>query len=80
MTKSKPELYFHQPTGEIMYATKAQAKKLNPEWHKVQFVKNDKGMDVMRFSFTDARGATATVDVSDNGTQEIDSDGNGQPE
>lgn len=76
MTKRKPDLYFHQPTGNITYATKAQAKKLDADWHKVQFVKNEKGEDVMRFTFIDERGATATVDVKDNGKKEVVQDGN----
>lgn len=65
MTKKK-DLYFHQPTGQIMEVTKANAKKLNDDWKKMQFVKNDKGQDVMRFTFTDSRGVTATVDVREN--------------
>lgn len=46
-----------------MEATPAQAKKLDKDWHKMQFTKNEKGQDVMRFTFTDSRGVTATVDV-----------------
>lgn len=48
-----------------MQATKAQAKKLNKDWHRLQFTKNEKGEDVMRFKFTDSRGVTATVDVKE---------------
>lgn len=78
MTKKK-DLYFHQPTGQIMEATKAEAKKLNKDWHKMQFVKNEKGQDVMRFTFTDSRGVTATVDVREN-EQEDEVDGNATAE
>lgn len=46
-----------------MEATRAEAKKLSDDWHEMQFVKNEKGQDVMRFTFTDSRGVTATVDV-----------------
>lgn len=53
----------HQPTGNIMYATEEQAKTLNDDWHVVQFVKNEKGERVMRFTFKDPAGVTATVDV-----------------
>lgn len=53
----------HQPTGNIMYATEAQAKTLNDDWHEVQFVKNEKGERVMRFTFKDPKGVTCTVDV-----------------
>lgn len=80
MTKRKPDLYFHQPTGSICHATKSQAKKLSKEWHKVQFVKNEKGESVMRFSFIDPKGATATVDVKHTGIKEVSPDGNGTAE
>lgn len=65
MKTRKPTLYFHQPTGQIMEATKAQAKLLDDNWKKLQFTKNEKGEDVMRFTFTDSRGVTATVDVKE---------------
>lgn len=80
MTKRKPDLYFHQPTGNITYATKAQAKKLDAEWHLVQFVKNEKGEDVMRFTFIDEKGLRATVDVKANGKKEMVLDGDRNPE
>lgn len=73
--KRKTTLYFHQPTGQIMEATKSEAKKLDKDWHKMQFVKNDKGQDVMRFTFVDARGVTATVDVRENESEEGAADG-----
>lgn len=79
MTKRKPDLYFHQPTGNICYATKSEAKKLDGEWHKVLFVKNEKGEDVMRFTFIDPEGNRATVDVKNSGEREIKVDGVGQP-
>lgn len=65
MTKKKDNLYFHQPTGSIMEATPAEAKKLGPDWHKLKFTQNEKGEDVMRFTFVDSRGVTATVDVKE---------------
>lgn len=80
MIKRKTTLYFHQPTGNITYATKKQAKFLGPDWHKLLFVKNEKGEQVMRFSFTDARGCTATVDVKDNGVKEVTQNGDGKSE
>lgn len=60
---TKKTLYMHQPTGNIMTATKAQAKKLNDEWSPVQFVANEKGERVMRFTFKSPDGTVATVDV-----------------
>lgn len=61
--KKKQKLYMHQPTGNIMYATDKQAEKLDSDWHVVQFVKNEQGESVMRFTFVDPSGVTATVDV-----------------
>lgn len=72
MNKPKnSKLYMHQPTGNIMYATKKQAKALNDEWHEVQFVANEKGERVMRFTFKDPRGVTATVDVQAANNEEV---------
>jgi hypothetical protein len=73
--KKKTKLYMHQPTGNIMYATDKQAAKLDDNWHVVQFVKNEKGESVMRFTFKDENGVTATADVSQ--TTEVQP--NGQP-
>lgn len=67
----KTHLYFHQPTGNIMYATKKQAKQLGPDWHRVQFVTNDQGVRVMRFQFTDPQGVTATVDVAEHEVKDV---------
>lgn len=61
----------HQPTGNIMYATKAQAKTLNDDWHEVQFVRNEKGERVMRFTFKDPKGVTCTVDVQASDKAEV---------
>lgn len=55
-----------------MYATPAQAKKLEKDWHKIQFVKNEKGERVMRFTFVDAQGNRATVDVQQGEDQVVD--------
>lgn len=63
-----------------MEATAAEAKKLDKDWHKMKFVKNEKGQDVMRFTFVDSRGVTATVDVRENESQEGEKDGVGKPE
>lgn len=80
MTKPKQDLYFHQPTGQIMWATKKEAKKLDGDWHKMEFTQNEKGQDVMRFKFVDSRGVTATVDVRETTPEEGNSDGNGNAE
>jgi len=72
----KPKLYFHQPTGNIMEADKKQAKKLGPDWHELKFTKNEKGEDVMRFTFVTPEGLVATVDVQETGEVEVE---NGQP-
>ena len=54
-------IYCHKDTGNIKTVTKQQAKLLPPEYKRVQFVKNDKGEDVMRFQMEGA-----TVDVIEN--------------
>lgn len=68
MTKKATNLYFHQPTGSLVRANRRQARKLNKDWHRLEFTKNEKGEDVMRFKFVDARGVTATVDVKETET------------
>lgn len=60
----------HQPTGNIMRLTKKQAQQLNNEWSEVQFVENEKGERVMRFTF-EQDGVTATVDVMPNGEKKV---------
>lgn len=55
-----------------MYATPAQAKKLDKDWHKIQFVKNEQGERVMRFTFIDDKGVRATVDVQQGEDKEVD--------
>lgn len=77
MKQQKLKVYMHQPTGNILRLTKKQAAKLNKEWSEVQFVKNEKGDNVMRFTFEHEKGVTATVDVLPNGKQEVVL--NGQP-
>ena len=72
---NKTQLYFHKPTGNITTATKKQAAKLGEEWERIEFVKNQEGEQVMRFRFNGV-----TVDVQENGTQEVAIDGNSQPE
>ena len=76
MKKTKLKVYMHQPTGNIARLTDKQAAKLNKEWTEVQFVKNEKGINVMRFTF-EQDGVTATVDVLPNGEKEVKT--NGQP-
>jgi hypothetical protein len=75
MTRRKPTLYVHETTGDIVTATKSQAKYLPDEYKKVEFTKNDEGTPVMRL-----RLKNATVDVSDNGSREVVSDGDGSAE
>lgn len=67
----------HKPTGNIMRLTEKQAQKLNDEWSEVQFIKNEKGERVMRFTFNTPDGTIATVDVQPNGEKEVNT--NGQP-
>lgn len=65
----------HKPTGNIMRLTEKQSKKLNAEWSEVQFIKNEKGERVMRFTFDTPEGVTATVDVQPNGEKEVTTHG-----
>ena len=60
-----------------MWATKKDAKKLDAEWHKMEFTQNEKGQDVMRFRFVDSRGVTATVDVRETTPEEGSKNGDG---
>lgn len=76
MKQQKLKVYMHQPTGSIMRLTKKQAQRLNSDWSEVQFVKNEQGERVMRFTF-EQDGVTATVDVQPNGEKEVTI--NGQP-
>ena len=59
--KQRQRPYVHQINGNVVLATKSQAKKLPPEYKKVEFVKNDQGERVMRI-----RLANATADISEN--------------
>ena len=59
MTKRK-YLYFNEKTGDIKQATKSQAKFMPADWCRIEFVKNEKGKDVMRFKFNNA-----TVDIAE---------------
>lgn len=77
MAKKKEQLYYHQDTGDICYATKSQAKKLGDRWQLVEFVENEKGERVMRFVYVDELGNRATIDVSPNGEKEVTTDVNG---
>lgn len=79
MIKKKPDLYANQITGDIRSMTAKEAKKAGSEWNKIQFVKNQEGQDVMRFTFIDDQGNRATVDVSQGEDKEIEIDGNGNP-
>lgn len=64
-------LYFNQIDGNVIKATKSQAKRLPDDYKQLEFLKNEKGEPVMRFKFNGA-----TVDVLENNDQEVQSDGN----
>lgn len=68
----KKRAYVQRFTGEVAILSKQQAKKLNEDWSRVEFVENEQGVRVMRIQL-----AGATVDVSENGKQEVEPDGNG---
>ena len=53
--------YVHKETGELKVLTRQSAKKLDDKWSKVEFLKNEDGVQVMRLKLEHA-----TVDVSEN--------------
>jgi hypothetical protein len=58
--------YVHRFTGDVKILTKQEGKKLSEDWSRVEFVKNDEGVQVMRIQLNGA-----TVDVSENETKEV---------
>lgn len=64
--KKKPTLYFDTQSGDIVSVPKKLVKNLPPNIKKIEFVKNEKGVDVMRFNFDGA-----VVDVSENDPVEV---------
>ena len=69
-TKKIP--YVHKSTGDVKIVSKQGAKKLNEDWDKVEFTTNENGKRVMRIQLNGA-----TVDISENETEKVSSDGNG---
>lgn len=67
-TKKIP--YLNKFTGAVVVVSKQHGKKLSEDWEKIQFITNEKGERVMRMQFNGA-----TVDVSENETQEVATDG-----
>jgi hypothetical protein len=67
----KTKLYVHAASGNIMQATKKQAKTLGKAWSPIQFVENEKGERVMRFQLA---GATVDVQAADVPQEVIDVD------
>lgn len=63
-------LYAHEVTGDIIRATKQGAKKLPKEYKQIEFTTNEQGKKVMRMHLEGA-----TVDISENETQEVSENG-----
>lgn len=76
-TKKTP--YVNRFTGDVKVVSRQGAKKLSEDYSKAKFTKNDKGEDVMRFEMDAGNGVVAVVDISENGEQEVEVDGNGNP-
>lgn len=78
----KPQIVFmHKATGNIKICrTVLEGQLLGSEWSQIQFVKNDKGERVMRFTVDDEHGNKLTIDVQPNGVREVVTNGNGQTE
>lgn len=55
-------------TGDIQIVTKRQAKDLSEDYSAPQIVKNEQGVDVMRFQI-ESGGVIATVDLQENEEQ-----------
>lgn len=73
----KQIVFMHKPTGNIkIVRTVLEGQLLGKEWSQIQFVANEKGERVMRFTVDDEHGHTLTIDVQPNGTREVVSNGN----
>lgn len=69
----------HKATGNIKICrTVLEGALLGKEWSQIQFIKNEKGERVMRFTVDDERGGVLTIDVQPNGVREVVDNGNGQ--
>lgn len=77
MVMAKKQIVFmHKATGNIRICrTLLEGQLLGSEWSQVQFVKNQEGENVMRFTVDDEHGNTATIDVQPNGTREVTANG-----
>ena len=72
MAKSKPRVYVHRFTGDVKVLTKSQAKHLSEDWSRTEQIVNEHGERGMRIQIEGA-----TVDILENKTVEVDTDGNG---
>ena len=66
--KAKLYPYMNRFTGDIQIVTKRQAKDLSEDYSAPQIVKNEQGVDVMRFQI-ESGGVIATVDLQENEEQ-----------
>lgn len=72
MPKTKP-IYMHKETGNIKFVNShREGAQLGSEWSQIEFTKNEKGEEIMRFRFDEF-----TVDIQPNGEREVVSHGNG---
>ncbi len=67
--KKRP--YVNRFTGDVRIVTKSGAKKLSEDYSPVEFTTNLEGERVMRLQLEGA-----TVDISENKSQEVKPDGN----
>ena len=70
MTKSNPQLYVNQFSGDIKYLRKSEAKKLSEDWSKAELITNEAGERGMRIKLDGA-----TVDILENKDVKVASDG-----
>ena len=71
MAKSKPRVYVNRFTGDVKVVTKSQAKKLSEDYSPTEQIVNKDGERGMRIKLENA-----TVDILENGKQEVTPDGN----
>lgn len=63
----------HKDTGNIKICrTELEGQLLGKDWSKIQFIKNEKGQPVTRFTFDHF-----TIDIQPNGEREVTQHGNG---
>lgn len=69
--KSKPRVYVNRFNGDVKYLNKSEARKLSEDWSRTEQIVSKDGERGMRVKLENA-----TVDILENGKQEVVTDGN----